>query len=511
MERESHEEAMMKRGIILIALCLGLLLNLQAAQGAPRDAVVIAQGTDATTMDPHMRWDTPAINILMNIYDFLLTRSPDLTIQPLLASSYRIVNDTTWELNLRQGVKFHNGEEFNAAAVKFSLERLADPKNKLQQTALQIIERVDIINEFRVHVITKKPFPYLDAQLTNVGAAIPPKYFQEKGVSHFSLYPVGTGPYKLVRWAKDDQLEMEANPNYWRGVPRIKRAIFRPIPEDTSRVAGLQTQELDTIVNIPPNLANLMNWKGRSTVAKIPSARTVFLVLENTTGGPTADVRVRRAIAQAIDQDKIIKNILEGNAVKLASPLSKYQFGYDPSIKPYDYNPAEAKKLLAEAGYPNGFDLPINSPSGRYLKDKEVVEAIMGDLRKVGINATIRVLEWGSYMTQLYARKLGPAYLLGWGGLTFDADGTFFPLFRTGQALSNFSSPKLDALLEQARSTMDRQKRQKLYAEASRVIKDEVPCAFVYQQVDIYGVSERLNWKPRPDERLFVFDMDFRK
>jgi peptide/nickel transport system substrate-binding protein len=145
------------------------------------------------------------------------------------------------------------------------------------------------------------------------------------------------------------------------------------------------------------------------------------------------------------------------------------------------------------------------------LKDKEVVEAIIGDLRKVGINATIRVLEWGSYMTQLYARKLGPAYLLGWGGLTFDADGTFYPLFRTGQALSNFNSPKLDALLDEARATMDRQKRQNLYAQASQVIKEEVPCAFVYQQVDIYGVRERLNWKPRPDERLFVFDMDFKK
>jgi peptide/nickel transport system substrate-binding protein len=501
----------MKIAIWMVCFCLSIFLPFHSAKAVPKDSVVIAQGIDATTLDPHMRWDTAAINILMNIYDFLLVRSPDLKIQPLLASSYKIVNDTTWELNLRQGVKFHNGEDFNAAAVKFSLERLADPKNKLQQTALQIIERVDIINEYRVHVITKKPFPYLDAQLTNVGAVIPPKYFQEKGQSHFSLHPVGTGPYKLVRWAKDDQLEVEANLDYWRGVPRIKRAVFRPIPEDTSRVAGLQTRELDVIVNIPPNLANLMNWKGRSTVAKIPSARTVFLVLENTKGGPTADVRVRRAIAQAIDQDKIIKSILEGNAFKLASPLSKYQFGYDPSIKPYDYNPAQAKKLLADAGYPDGFDLPINSPSGRYLKDKEVVEAIIGDLRKVGINASIRVLEWGSYMTQLYARKLGPAYLLGWGGLTFDADGTFFPLFRTGQALSNFNSPKLDALLEQARSTMDREKRQKLYADASQVIKEEVPCAFVYQQVDIYGISERLNWKPRPDERLFVFDMDFKK
>ena len=502
----------MKKCILLIFACLVMPMVFQVTEAAPPpDTVVIAQGIDATTLDPHMRWDTAAINILMNIYDFLLVRSPDLKIGPLLASSYRLINDTTWELNLRQGVKFHNGEDFNAAAVKFSLERLADPKNKLQQTALQIIERVDILNDYRVHIITKKPFPYLDAQLTNVGAVIPPKLFQEKGPGYFASHAVGTGPYKLVRWLKDDQLELAANPNYWRGVPRIKKAFFRPIPEDTSRVAGLQTQELDAIVNIPPNLANLMNWKGRSTVSKIPSARTIFLVLENTKGGPTADVRVRRAIAMAIDQDKIIKNILEGNAVKLASPLTKYHFGYDPSIQPYEYNPAQAKKLLAEAGYPHGFDLLINSPSGRYLKDKEVVEAIAGDLRKVGIIVSMKVHEWGTYMNKLYGRNLGPAYLLGWGGLTFDADGTFYPLFRTGQALSNFSNERLDSLLDQARVTMDRQKRQKLYAEASKAIKDEVPCAFVYQQMDIYGISERLNWKPRPDERLFVFDMALKK
>ncbi len=501
----------MKKGLILIVFLVSMLSGFHDAGAAPKDAVVIAQGVDPTTMDPHMRWDTPAINIAMNIFDFLLIRSPELKIEPFLATSYQLINDTTWELNLRQGVKFHNGEEFNAAAVKFSLERLADPKNKLQQTALQIIDRVDVVNDYKVHIVTKRPFPYLDGQLTNIGAVIPPKYFHEKGAAYIANNPVGTGPYKLVRWKKDDQLELEANPGYWRGVPRISRAIFRPIPEDTSRVAGLQTRELDVIVNIPPNLGGLMNWKGRSAVSKIPSARTIFLGLENTKGGPVADARVRKAMALAIDGEKIIKNVLEGNAVRLASPLSKYQFGYDPSIKPDSFNPVQAKKLLAEAGYPNGFELTIHCPSGRYLKDKEVVEAISGDLRNVGIKVSMKVLEWGTYMTQLYARNLGPAYLLGWGGLTFDADGTLYPLFRTGQALSHFSSPRLDRVLEQARVTMDKQKRLKLYAEASRIFKEDVPCAFVYQQVDIYGVSERLNWRPRADERLFVFDMSFKK
>lgn len=221
----------------------------------------------------------------------------------------------------------------------------------MQQTALQIIERVDILDDYKVRIITKKPYPYLDAQLTLLGAMLPPKFVQEKGIPYIASHPVGTGPYKLVRWLKDDQLELEANPNYWRGVPRIKKAIFRPIPEDTSRVAGLQTQELDIIVNIPPHLANLISWKGRSAVSKVPSVRTIFLVLDNTKGDPMADARVRRAIAQAVDLDKILKNILEGNGIKLASPLTKNHFGYDPAIKPYPFNPAQAKKLLADAGY----------------------------------------------------------------------------------------------------------------------------------------------------------------
>jgi peptide/nickel transport system substrate-binding protein len=501
----------MRKGIMFLLFLSFIGLHFHIAAGAPEDTVVIAQGVDPTTMDPHYRYDSPAFNITMNIFENLLIRSADLKIEPLLATSYRLINDTTWEFTLRKGVKFHNGEDFNAASVKFSLERLADPRNKLQQTGLQIIEHVDILDDYKVRIITKKPYPYLDAQLTLLGAMVPPKFVQEKGITYIATHPVGTGPYKLVRWLKDDQLELEANPDYWRGVPRIKKAIFRPIPEDTSRVAGLQTQELDIIVNVPPHLASLISWKGRSAVSKVPSARTIFLVLDNTKGGPMADARVRRAIAQAVDLDKILKNILEGNGIKLALPLTKNHLGYDPAITPYPFSPDQAKKLLADAGYGQGFDLVLNTPSGRYLKDKEVVEVVAGDLRKVGINASVKVHEWGSYMTQMYGRKLGPAYLLGWGGATFDADGTLFPVFRTGQVLSYFSNPTLDSLIDQGRVTMDKKKRQQIYADASRLMKEEAPCAFAYQQMDIYGISERLNWKPRPDERLFLFDMSFKK
>ena len=499
-----------KRTLLLIAVVI--LLRLNFAYGADKDTIIIAQGVDPTTLDPHNHFEATASNVCLNIFDTLLQRNDQMKIEPLLATSYKIINDTTWEFNLRKGVKFHNGEDFDATSVKFSLERMIDPKNKLKQVVVgQGLDHIDIIDPFKIRIVTKKPYPALDALLCTTGSILPPKYVQEKGAAHIATNPVGTGPYKFVRWAKDDQIVLEANENYWRGAPRIKKAIFRPIPEATTRVAGLQTREVDIIVNIPPHLERLMNWKGRSFVSKVPSARVIFMAFDNLKAGPAADRRFRQAVAQAIDLDTIIKKVLEGNAIRLGSPLTKNDFGYDPEIKPYEYNPELAKKLLAEAGYAKGVDMVINSPIGRYLNDKDIAEAVAGDLRKAGINASVKTHEWGNYITLTYRHNAGPLYLLGWGNTSFDADFSLFTLLRTGQPLSNFTNSKLDSLLDQGQATMDQKKRQKIYSEACKVIKDDVAWAFAYQQMDIYGVNERVNWKARTDERLAVFDMSFRK
>ncbi len=501
----------MKKIFQAFSILVVVFLSLGPASAAPNDTIVIAQGVDPSTLDPQNHYETPAFNVLLNIYETLLVRDDEMKLTPLLATSWKLVNNTTWEFTLRKGVKFHNGEDFNAAAVKFSLERIADGKNKLKQTTLVgILDRVEMVDDYTVRVTTTKPYPYLDAQLAHLGAMMPPKYTQEKGPSYIALHPIGTGPYKLGRWIKDDHLTLEANDQYWGGAPRIKKAIFRPIPEATTRVAALQTQEADIIVNIPPHLARLMDWKGRSSVAKVPSSRVIFMAFDTTQGGPLADKKVRQAIAQAIDVDKIIKNVLEGNGIRLGTPFTRYHFGYDATIRPNSYNPEMAKKLLAEAGA-QGFELTLNSPSGRYLNDKEVAEAVVGDLRKIGINARVKIHEWGTYMNMTYSHKAGPSYLLGWGGATFDADATLFPLMRTGQVLSHYSNPKLDGLIEEGRSTMNKAKRQIIYSEAARLVKEDVPWAFSYQQMDIYGVSARVAWKPRPDEKMFVFNMSFKK
>jgi peptide/nickel transport system substrate-binding protein len=314
-----------------------------------------------------------------------------------------------------------------------------------------------------------------------------------------------------VRWVKDDHILLEANPNYWRGAPKVKKIMFRPIPEATTRVAALQTQEADIVVNIPPHLTKLMDWKGRSFVSKVPSVRVIFMAFDTIKGGPVADKKVRQAIAMGVDMKTNIKKVLEGNGVLLGSPLTEKHFGFDPSVKPYEYDPEKAKKLLAEAGHAKGFDFTINSPAGRYLNDKEIAEAVAGDLRKIGINATVKTHEWGTFMNRMYTHNNAPAYLLGWGNTSFDADFTINPLMRTGLVLSNVSFPELDALIDEGISTMDPKKRQKIYSNAVKVIKEEIPWAWTYQQIDSYGVNERLNWKARTDELMVVFDMSFKK
>ncbi len=504
----------MRKGIfLLLILPLVFLSFVPAFAARDKDTVVIVQGVDPTTMDPHNHMETPAWNVHIQLFDCLLQRDPNIKIEKLIAESYRIVNDKTWEFKIRKGIKFHNGEPCNAASFKFSLERMADPKNKLRQTVFQgIIDNVEVLDDYTFRIHTKKPYPVMDAMLAVYGQPLPVKYFQEKGPEHFATNPVGTGPYKFVRWVKDDYILLEANENYFRGAPKIKKVIFRPIPEATTRVAALQTEEADIITNIPPHLMKMMDWKGRSRVSKAPSVRVIYMAFDTTKPGPQADKRVRQAIAMGINMDTNIKKILDGNGIRLGSPLTDKHFGYDPSVKPYDYNPEKAKQLLAEAGYPNGFDFVINSPTGRYLNDKEMAEAVAGDLRKIGIRANVKTFEWGHYMNNMmYGHNAAPSYILGWGNTSFDADFTINPLLRSGLLLSNVSFPKLDALIDEGISTMDPKKRLKIYSDAAKIFRDEVPWAWVYQQVDVYGVSERLNWKARTDERLVAFDMSFKQ
>jgi peptide/nickel transport system substrate-binding protein len=511
-------------------LCAALAVALVAALAAPVSApaapegkVVIAQGVDPSTLDAMNQQETPASVVATHIYDTLVERDQNLKVVPALATELpKLLSPTVWEIKLRKGVKFHNGEDFNADSVKYSLERVKEPAMR-GSSNFKPIDRVEIVDPYTVKVHTIKPWPIFVVALTQPQASMyPSKAYAGKDSPYISKNPIGTGPYRLVRWSKDEEILLEAVPNHWRGPARIKNVVFRPIPDDAVRVAALQNGEVDVAVNIPPHMANIIANHPKIYLTTAPSVRTIQLMFytaqydtQNKLVGPyqgaTADKRVRQAITLALDADEIIKGVLDGKAQRVATMLPSMHFGYDPSLKPVKQDVAKAKKLLAEAGFPNGLEIQLNSPQGRYVRDKEVAEAAAGQLTKAGIKTTLKTFEFVNYLNNMvYVHKAGPVWLIGWGQGMMDAEGIYVPLFHTGSLLSNYHNPDFDGMVDQAQTMMDEKQRLAQYHRINKLWLDDQPAAPLYQQIDLYGASKRINWKARSDERIKAYDMSLK-
>lgn len=509
-----------RRWWLLALLALALPVS---AHGAPAGRVVIAQGVDPTTLDIMNQQETPASNVGLNIFDTLVERDATLKIVPALAAELpRLVAPQVWEIKLRRGVRFHNGEEFDAESVKFSLERVKDPKLRASSN-FRPIDRVEIVDRYAVRVHTTKPWPTFTSIMTfNQASMYPPRAYAGKDTAFISRNPIGTGPYRFVRWTRDEEIVLEADPGHWRGAPRIKTVVFRPIPDDAVRVAALQNGEIDLAVNIPPHLASIIANHPRLFLSTAPSIRTIQLMFQTHEydeqhrllgpyKGPTADRRVRLAVTYAVDVDEIIRTVLDGKAVRVATMLTPLHFGFDPTLKPVQPDPTRARALLTEAGYPQGLELTLHTPQGRYVRDKEVAEAIAGQLARVGIRATVRTHEFVAYLNNLvYKHRGGPIWLIGWGTPTIDAETVYGPLFRTGSNLTTYHNPELDRLFDEAQTIMDEKKRLEQYHRINRLWVQDAAAVPLYQQLDLYGVSRRLVWKARSDERIKAFEMALR-
>jgi peptide/nickel transport system substrate-binding protein len=491
------------------------------AAAAPAGKVVIAQGVDPTKLDIMDQQEAPASIIASHIFETLWERDANLKIVPLLAADLpKQVAPTTWEVKLRKGVKFQNGEDFNAESAKFSIERVKDPKLRASSN-FKTIESVEIVDPYTVRVHTNKPWPTFLTVMTFAQASMyPPKAYKDKQPADISRQPIGTGAYKFVRWAKDEEIVLEANTGWWKGEPKIKTVVFRPIPDDAVRVAALQNGEVDVAVNIPPHLANPIANHPKLFLTTAPSIRTIQLMFQThnfdekthqVTGvyeGVTKDKRVRQAIQYALDVDEIIKGVLDGKAQRVATMLTSLHFGFDPGLKPIKQDLAKVKKLLTDAGYPNGLELTLNGPQGRYVRDKEVAEAAAGQLNKAGIKTTVKTYEFVNYLNNLtYKHKGGPVWLIGWGTPTIDAETVYGPLFRTGSNLGTYSNPDLDGLFDAAQKEMDEKKRLALYHQINKLWIEDAAAAPLYQQLDLYGANKRIAWKARSDERIKATEM----
>jgi peptide/nickel transport system substrate-binding protein len=476
--------------------------NSEGSKAPDQKPVVVLQGVDPTTLDPHNQTETPAANVLFNIYDALIERNAKMELTPGLAESWKALDDTTWEITLRKGVKFQDGTEFTAEDAKFSIERLKKEGFK-RRSYFAPVKEVKVIDPNKIQVITDGPYPTLPNRLSEE-AMVSKKYVTDKGDDAFAKSPMGTGAYKFVKWVKDEQIELVANDSYWRGAPAIKHVIFKPVPEAQTRIAQLQTGQADIIVNIPANQVETIKKSETAGIAEVPSVRVVYVDVASTKGGILANQKFRQAMAYAVDIDAVIKNVLLGNGYKVNSALTPQHFGYVESMEPTKYDPAMAKKLLAESGY-NGEEIQFDTPSGRYAMDKEISEAIAGQLTQAGIKVKLQVNEWGNHSKMANDRSAKGLFLLGWGNNTWDADGTLESEFGSKGAVSLTNDAELDKLIYGARSIIDQNKRKELYKQALERIADQAYHVANWRQKDVYGVSKRVEWAARSDERISLF------
>jgi peptide/nickel transport system substrate-binding protein len=500
----------LKRWHVLGALILGAWLG--AAGAASAAELVAAKGTDVTSFDPGINPTPDAQQIITMIYDTLIQRDDNMQLKPGLAVSWRNVDPLTWQIKLRSGVKFHNGEPFDSRSVKFTLERLSTPGDKagghVMFSSFGGIERVDTPDPLTVTIRTKRPDPVLPARLAQTFGAqmIPAEYTTKVGYPGLAKNPVGTGPYKLGQWLKDDRTILEANKDYWGGAPAIERVVWRVIPDDLARVSALQAGEVQVIVRVPPDQVPTIEKRGGLRVERVlGNVTNVFTVcgIKKDTG-PLADKRMRQAIAYAIDQKSLIDNLFRGLAAPLGQGAPSTDFGFNPAIKPYPHDAAKAKALLSEVGY-KGEEVLVRSASGYIVNDVATVNATTEMLRKVGINARAEIVDIQTRLEMIKNGNVTGLLLINPQGTNFDTDGVVWRLMGPGGILAvhwKGSDPdhEFARLMEEARYSVDPKKRQQNYFRAAEIFADELPWIPVFQDVATFGVSAKVkNFKPRPD------------
>lgn len=479
--------------------------------GAPKGKLVAAFSTDISTLD------TQNHNIRVNyivgwhLYDNLVQRDQKtMKIVPHLAESWKLLDDNTWEFKLRKGVKFDDGEPFNAECVKFTIERGLDPKCP-QRPTISWIKEVKVVDDHTVRLISIKPYPVVLERLANF-QMLPAKWVKEKGSDYVATHANGTGPYRLKEWKRGVHIILEAKDDYWKGAPAIKTIIFRPIKEIATQISELLTGGIDIVRDIPPDQIPLIENSKIARISKAPTLRVVYLVIDadgRAGKSPVQNLKVRQAISHAIDVDTIIKTVMNGNAIRTAAVLNPQHFGYDKSLEdPYPYNPEKARKLLKEANFP--FDQPLRlvTYTGSIQNPRALVEVVAGYLSKVGIKTNINVYsDIGMWDRLGREGKQNDCSIHSWGsGGVYDADALYYNYFRNGQAFCYGSSPEMDKWLDQARATMDTELRKKLYYNAGKYINDQALAVPFYAQYTILGVNKRVIYEAPPDEFLRTFE-----
>ncbi len=466
------------------------------------DTVVILMPGTIETVDPYLMATRSENSLAAHLWDTLIWINDDLALEPRLAQSWRLVNDTTWEFKLRPDVVFHNGEPFNATAVKFSLERTAQLSGGLETFAAEVgLQRVEIIDDFTVQLITAEPDVSVPYQLASV-EMLPPGYYSPGG-GDFASLPIGSGPYRFQQQASDGAVTLEPNPDYWQAPPVWSRLIFRPVADPVTRVTLLLDGEAHLVSELSPELiAALETEDTRPEV--IESTRRLLVGIRADGDGPLSDPRVRQALNYAVDVDSLVSSLAGGYGERYGSWVNP---PHDlDALTPWPYDPDQARELLAEAGYPDGFETTLDTPVGRYEQDQAIAQAIAEQLAAVGVRVQVQSYEWSDYVRErLIPKETSPLFLLGMAsrgnGLedttNLAADFPFNPTL--------WRNDEFEVLVAEARTTFNATQRQTLLDQAQAIAYEEAPWIWLWRPYDFYGVAAWLDWQPRADGLIYLY------
>lgn len=485
------------------------------AQGTPGPLdgeVTIDLPDEPKTLDPALVYEVNGWSIVHSVYDALVQYAPDGTLEPLLAESLTATDPLTYEIKLRQGVTFHNGEPFDARSVAVSVAHLADPavdsqvKSFFDETTIAGVEEVDP-HTVRLHLA--RPAPWLPAQMAAWLVMLPPGYVAAGG--DLAGQPVGSGPFRFVGWQRGQGVELEANEGYAlpKGRPIAARATYRFVPDGSTRVADLLAGTSDLVRAVPVDQVAAVE-EGRARVAISPVSGSAWVRIP-TDVAPFSDARVRQALNHAVDVEAIMAALLGGSGTRLANFFVEGGLGHDPAVSPYAYDPDRALALLAEAGYPDGFETTLEYASAEHA---DVVEAIAGQLGEAGVRVTVQAVETARFNETWADPTAAPLRFVTWRPL-FDPYTLLnlvvaAPDFAKGQGfLSRHSNPAAQALIDAAAVETDPAKRAETYRQLGQVLRDEPAAIYLYGLTARYGLAPDLPaWTPRPDEYVIPATRD---
>jgi peptide/nickel transport system substrate-binding protein len=491
------------------ALSLGTLIGPALggnALAASRERLVIYQGVSLDSLHPYGYSGGGINGIWLHLIEPLIAM--DYTRQKyvgVLADSWEF-QGRRWIFQLRKNIRFHNGAPFTAKDVAYSIERMKTDKRSLQGGDILELE-VETPDDLTVVFNTKQPLSLLLDRLDT--RYIISKAAGEKYADQADNYAIGTGPYKFVSWQRGGNLVLARNDDYWGPKAEIKEVILRGVKEEAARVAGLLSGQADVVSNLPIEEIDRVAKHPRARVERIPGFRMYFVAM-NVTHKPFDNKLVRQAINHAIDPAPMMKHVFSGNGQVLNGPLAANMTGFDPAMKRYAHDPKKARELLAQAGYPNGFETKLHFSPDRHLKGREVCEVIRDQLAKVGIKIDLVGQEYAVYWGKdgVNGGKL-PFYYAG--RTASDADTFYDQYFHTGITKRiGYSNPDVDKLIEEQQRTADQKKRVTILQQAGRQIMDDAPYVPLYTLSEIYGVARNVIWKGTPDNRILAAEMKIR-